>query len=347
MPFKVCSIYPWATFGGVERVLLNRAIAFRAAGADVQLSVFFLHDSGGIAPLREAIDTYKLHDYFRLTDSLVDQTYDLISLIDCPQAFDLAKRHSLKYVVECHTAYTNNRSYLTKLNSNCREVWVPSQLFADQVTKEVPSTVPVRVMRNFIPWDIESNLTDQRLRLTHWRRRPILFFGRMDAHKDPIALLDAFSMLEARRPGEFMLMLCGPTSPEIAIEEELHSRKIRQHAAILPPVKFSRASQLLITLAEAGGIFVSPSHGESFGLSAAEAIAFGMPVVLSDIEAHHALVDGRSNYLYSIGQATDLADKIIAIADDYETAASNLSPLRDKLSAHAFLEDWKGAIPNC
>jgi len=250
----------------------------------------------------------------------------------------------LRYIVECHTAYRENRSYLGALDSECEAVWVPGERFADEIAKELPTTLAIQVMRNFVPWDVENSVVDLKYPMTGWKRRPLFFFGRMDAHKDPLALFDAFSLIEARCPGRFMLVLCGPISPEIPIEKELQRRKLRQHTVILPPIRFSHSSHLLRAIAEAGGIFVSPSRGESFGLSAAEAIAFGLPVVLSDIDAHSYLVDGSEVFLYPIGSASAMSEKILAIANDYDQALNNLLPLRRNLSSNAFLEDWDKAI---
>lgn len=38
---RVLSVYKWATMGGVERVLLNRAHAIQEADLNIQYDVFF------------------------------------------------------------------------------------------------------------------------------------------------------------------------------------------------------------------------------------------------------------------------------------------------------------------
>ena len=53
---KVLYVYKWATMGGVERVLLNRALAFKASNFDIAQDVFFLHDSGGKKLLNRYIE---------------------------------------------------------------------------------------------------------------------------------------------------------------------------------------------------------------------------------------------------------------------------------------------------
>ena len=90
MQTRVCFIYPWATFGGVERVLLNRVLAFKHYLPEMSVDFYFLHDSGGLAPLKAAIDSiWAQRNYINLVSS-IDRDYDLVFIIDCPQAIDCA-----------------------------------------------------------------------------------------------------------------------------------------------------------------------------------------------------------------------------------------------------------------
>jgi glycosyltransferase involved in cell wall biosynthesis len=346
MPVKACFVYPWATVGGIERVLLNRAIAFKfLAGDAVEMDVYFLRDAGALQPFRQAITAYKLEAQLRITASLDERRYDVISLIDCPQAFFLCKARKLPYLVECHTTYPGSRAYLKKLDSLCKGILAPSRYFADLIASEVPVVAPpVRMLRNFVPWDAGPDARTEALALPAWSRLPLLFFGRLDDLKDPRALLDAFAVLEKKHPGRFMLVLCGPESPEVAIEEGLRRRGIRHAAVMLPAVGFAAASRLLLAMADAGGIFVSPSRSESFGLSAAEAISCGLPVVLSDIQPHRALVDNNPFFLYPRGGHERLAERIAWLADHRAEAKNALAPLRNNLAARAFIEDWQALL---
>ena len=42
MQTRVCFIYPWATFGGVERVLLNRVLAFKHYLPEISVDIYFI-----------------------------------------------------------------------------------------------------------------------------------------------------------------------------------------------------------------------------------------------------------------------------------------------------------------
>jgi len=341
MQTRVCFLYPWATLGGVERMLLSRALAFQKFLPSVRVEFYFLRDSGGLAPLQYAIRRYDLEATTSIVHSL-EGNYDCVFIIDCPQAIELCVQRSLRYVVECHTSYTANRAYLAKLPDSCEKVITPSSLFRHRIEREFPNLCGrVGELRNFVPWDIDISESGAEQVLPSWARRPILFLGRLDRLKDPVALLDALQILETRRPEEFMALFCGPKSPDIDIDHEIHRRTLGSLAVTLPAIPFASAGRLLMSVSRSRGIFVSPSKGESFGLSAAEAICSLVPVVLSDIKAHLNLIDGCDNeFTYPLGDANQLSARIESVFDNYDVAYESLTSARSKLSASSFIEDW-------
>lgn len=345
METNVCFVYPWATFGGVERVFINRAQAFKALNINAKIDLLFLHDSGGIAPLKLAIQKYGLEDYLRVVTSLFDRSYDLISLIDCPQAVAMCEKHDLPYMMECHTSYSENRKYLSELTTKCKALCLPSYYFKTTIAHEIPkATKNITVLRNFVPWDIEESASEIPAYTPSWTRKPILFLGRIDSLKNPLELLDAFQIIKKQAPSEYMLVFCGPTSLEIDIHKEIQGRNLQKDVVILPPLPFSSCRALLMSIATLNGIFVSPSTAESFGLSAAEAICCGLPVVLSDIPPHSELVNHDPRFLYVQGSPIALAQKIIESFNNSQNLKDTVNSFKESLSAHAFIEDWHNLL---
>ncbi len=346
MATRVCFVYPWATLGGVERVLLNRLLAFAQRGLDVQADIVFAQDAGGVEPLRRALLRHGLEPRIHVgLDLDRGPRYDLVSCIDCPQAIALCDRLGLRYVAECHTSYPEHRRYLSELPASCPLVVTPSRLFSDRIREQVTRAGGAEVveLRNFVPWDLRHDAPD--LRLPAWTGRPILFFGRMDRLKDPLALLDALALLERRDPGRHVGVLCGPQTPDIDVGREIAQRGLAARTVVLPPVPFSSADRLLDMFCYARGLFVSPSTGESFALSAAEAICAGLPVVLSDLDEHRALVRGHEDaFTYPLGDATALAGRIEGVFARYDEARAATTSLREALSSRGFVDDWNALM---
>jgi glycosyltransferase involved in cell wall biosynthesis len=346
MPTKVCFVYPWATIGGVERVLLNRLLAFSKLDLDVQADLVFKQDAGGLKPLQKALGKHGLEPSIRVgLDLAKGPRYDFVSCIDCPEAIAVCDQHGLRYIAECHTSYAENRQYLKTLPASCRLIVTPSSLFSDHVRGEVTLAHGAEIveLRNFVPWDLGNDAPA--LQLPAWTGTPILFLGRMDRLKNPLAFLDALSLLERRSPGRFIGVFCGPQSIQLDIVREIQVRGLATRTVVLPPVPFAATAPLLDMFVRARGLFVSPSRGESFALSAAEALCAGLPVVLSDLPEHCALVAGHENlFTYPLDDSCALADRIEAIVSRYDDALSRIDALREPLSSRVFADDWKALI---
>jgi glycosyltransferase involved in cell wall biosynthesis len=332
MKSKVCFVYPWATFGGVERILINRAIAFRESSTPLDIHLYFQHDAGGLDALEKAICSYGLSDNLKVVPKLEGDMYDAIGVIDCPDIVSHCHQRKWTYFVECHTAYPDNQRYLKNLPPSCAAVCVPSEHFKSTLMKHYPH-LKTRILRNFVPNSLSGSSPPP---LPLWPQKPILFLGRLDSLKNPIELLDAFKIIHSHSPDQYLLMICGTESPEIDINKEIKRRNLFGKVLKLPSMPFNHTGNFMTALGERGGVFVSSSRAESFGLSAAEAIAFNMRVILSDIPAHRSLVLNNENHLYQLGSPEDLAEKISIISKE----TPQLQEAKIKLSMKQFLKDW-------
>ena len=66
---------------------------------------------------------------------------------------------------------------------------------------------------------------------------------------------------------------------------------------------------------------MQPSRFEGFGLTIAEAMAAGLPVLVSDVEAQMEVIDdGACGYFFKNGDPASLADMIEYVMADYDLA---------------------------
>jgi glycosyltransferase involved in cell wall biosynthesis len=105
---------------------------------------------------------------------------------------------------------------------------------------------------------------------------------------------------------------------------------------VLGPVTDSELERLY----RAADVFALPSTKEGFGLAVLEALAAGLPVVVSDLDVFRTyLADGESALMAPVGDHAALADAIMRAAADPELAAR----LRDGGRAVAARHDWDAA----
>lgn len=109
----------------------------------------------------------------------------------------------------------------------------------------------------------------------------LLFLARLDRKKGLDLLLPALELL-LQRGCAFHLVLAGSNSQdpayEAAIATQIHRSLLAACTSIVGFVEGDRKAALL----QAADVFVLPSYYENFGIAVAEAMAAGLPVVISD-----------------------------------------------------------------
>jgi phosphatidylinositol alpha-mannosyltransferase len=139
------------------------------------------------------------------------------------------------------------------------------------------------------------------------------FLGRMDEPRKGLAvLLKAFEILGPDRPG-LRLLVAGRAGDT---DEVLHrvSPALRDRVVLLGQVSEEDKIRVLHSV----DLFCSPNTGgESFGIVTAEAMAAGVPIVASDIDAfRQVLRGGEAGELFAAGDAAGLARVAGRLLDD-------------------------------
>ena len=139
------------------------------------------------------------------------------------------------------------------------------------------------------------------------------FLGRLDEPRKGLqVLLKAFEVLGPQRPG-LRLLIAGPAADPEEVLDRVPAG-LRDRVVLLGQVSEEDKVRVLHSV----DVFCSPNTGgESFGIVTAEAMASGVPIVASDIEAfRQVLRGGEAGELFTTGDADDLARAAGRLLDD-------------------------------
>ncbi len=339
---KVLYVYRWATLGGVERVFVNRALAFKQAGLAVQQGVFFQHDRGGKAPMRAYIRRCGLERHLVVEDDFQPDLYDLVMTVDTPDILEHLRDRS-RVFLECHTPYPEHRAYLRHLPQDIRGIIVPSPRFRETVQAEVSGRLrtQVQTLRNCVPRVPEVDAVCCFPDAQSHGLTPIVHIGRVDALKNVTETVEILCQLRRLGGDRFMLLVVGQVNKESDFWDFVRSKRALGRVVCLPPVPFHRVGAIHNFTERHGGAFVSSSKSESFGLSVAEAISADVPVMLSENNLHPELVDADTRCLYPLGQPAIAAEKLLALLAAGGVPSETAARWKAKFDPAHFIEDWR------
>jgi glycosyltransferase involved in cell wall biosynthesis len=339
---NILIIYQFCTFGGVERAILNRARTFRKHHQNVNISVGYLHDYGALNSFQAYIRTNQLQD--ALSAFLIPENttpdlkqYDFVFNIDTPQIFKHTL-HARNMFIECHTPTFKNRQYLETLPDNIRGILVPSNAFKSILVEEFQRLPPVFVLPNPIPedfFDIPLSIKDR-----IFSAAPLAYLARVDDglknFSETASIFELFG-----NDKHVMFAVVGRGAGDVHLVSSLESRKILGKTFLRNQIDFDAAPAFVGMIKKHRGMFISSSKGESFGLSAAEFISAGVPVLLSDIGPHKELVNNDENFIYPLGDIHSAKDKIIKILNQWDEASKTMESYGQKFHGDSFITAWQ------
>jgi glycosyltransferase involved in cell wall biosynthesis len=141
----------------------------------------------------------------------------------------------------------------------------------------------------------------------------ILFLGRISPIKNLEALLLAF---EQAGLANTVLLLAGPLEETEYVERlrtVIRARSLSGRVRLLGPLYDEEMRAALA----AADLFVLPSLNESFGNAAAEAVAAGIPVLLTDTCGIAPMIHGRAGLSVSLGVQSLAAGLRVMMDDDH------------------------------
>jgi glycosyltransferase involved in cell wall biosynthesis len=220
-------------------------------------------------------------------------------------------------------------------------VIVSSKYAAGEVTRELQLD-PSRV--HICPPGRPEWAADVRQRRAQSTPKHILFMGTLSLRKNVGTLLEAYARLRAKRPDAPPLVLAGHRTPASARwEARCEAPPLQGHITITGYVDSARKIDLYADAA----MLVLPSYEEGFGLPVLEAMACGVPVIVSsrgslpEVAGAAAApidpdnVDGFVSAMESLldGAASGAIDRGIAQAENYSWQACAAAARRAYQSA--------------
>jgi glycosyltransferase involved in cell wall biosynthesis len=161
----------------------------------------------------------------------------------------------------------------------------------------------------------------------------VLWVGHLNDNKDPLTVLDGVSAAAQESP-ELQLWCCFGTAPLLCDVE----RRIAQDSRLRGRVRLiGRVSHETIErLMRAADLFVLGSHQEGSGYSVIEALACGLPPIVTNIPSFRSLTGGGTvGALWPCGDSRALCEALTAARFDAETRTAVRAHFDRELSPHS------------
>jgi len=164
----------------------------------------------------------------------------------------------------------------------------------------------------------------------------VLSVGRLDAQKDYPTLLRAWKLVEAAKP-DAILEIVGDGPDEEPLKALAVALKVKN-------VAFSGFVNDVPQRMRKAHVYVQSSAWEGFGLSVAEAMATGLPVIVSDADSLPEVVtDEKTGLVFNKGKHERLAKLILKMLNEparaKELADAALMEARKRFTVERMVED--------
>ena len=142
----------------------------------------------------------------------------------------------------------------------------------------------------------------------------VLWVGHLDANKDPLTLLDGVALAARALPGIELWCCFGKARLLRRVRQRIRSDPLLESRThLLGRVSHARVEQLM----RAADAFVSASHREGSGYALIEALACGLPPVVTDIPSFRALTGaGAVGHLWRPGDPDSLRAALLAVTSE-------------------------------
>lgn len=314
---RLLYFYRYSILGGVSTQLANR---LRAAGDKTEMHFAFLHDYGGRS-------VFGNHPWIHFPTSSQEmralvraRSYDAVLVIDTPEAFPAVRDAGFTGAVinEVHTT-TSNIAYLSSLHGERMSAFLaPSRYLCRRIEQEFGFAGEVAC--HWAPNCLDTGAFRPIAIAAVPRRKVLLWVGKLDDHKNWRGFLEAGRRLLDRRDDFELWLAGGETAPNPVAEEMLDvacELRLLDRLRWLQRVEYRAMPTLYSLVSASGGLTVSTSCDESFGMTVAESLACGCPAVAAAVGALPEILAGPlAAGLYPFFEEDALVATVEKLLDD-------------------------------
>ncbi len=335
---KILFVYQICSFGGVETVLRNRAVALAALGHDVR--IVLLEDLGGGATF-DGLDGVEIAPGDQRLRQLLDAGgFDVVSTIDTPSAAPIiaASRFAGRVVAEVHSNNFANMGYLEQIGSSpAQRIVVPSAYEGELIRREYPAVAASGLPVSVVPNPVDTTL----FRFAPPSRPPLspilAWVGRFEEQKNWRHFLEVAAVVTRRRAECAAIVVGGLAAPD-AVKNEFRERvsalDLMGRLRWIPSLAYARMPALYSAVAASGGCLVPTSSFEPFGMTVLEAQACRCPVVASRTGGLAEIIDeARSGLGFPVDDTDAAAAQVGRVLDDAGLRAALINGATDAIES--------------
>lgn len=312
---RILFIYQYCLLGGVTTQLVNRLEGLKD---EWDVHFLFLGDYGGRKAFQNQDAVYIINNYYEFKRMIERNHYDVISIIDTNQIYEWLKSCEYKGVImnEVHTT-TRNLQKIQQLKDEKRIklMITPSQYMKRTIEDSYgfKGVMPVEVLPNCIDphkFPIRHRETSQP---PHW----ILWVGKLDDHKRWYDFLEIARKLEYEYNQTELqyIMVGGITAKQEVVDtfmNQLRDKKLMHKVKWYSAINYEEMYELYGRVYESGGVYVSTTTNESFGMTVLEAMCMHLPVVVPRVGALTELCEAYGgDTLYTFQNLDEACRKIL------------------------------------
>jgi glycosyltransferase involved in cell wall biosynthesis len=210
----------------------------------------------------------------------------------------------------------------------------PSRYQAQELSRELGSSShQIRVIANPISPGLWQAAQSPAAQVDALQPLSVLYLGRLEDRKGIIPFLKAIPLIVDTWPG-VQLVIAGGRHSSIAartLDQLLAAPQVRQSVLLPGHVDWSAVASYY----RRASIFVMPSLYETFGISALEAMAFGLPVVATTVGGLPEVVgDNVTGLLVAPNDVSALAKAVLRLLQDAELRQRLGQAGREKVKAN-------------